>query len=350
MHCVGNPSSLHGAGRRARHIIESAKDAIAKYAGYERENVILTSGATESINTVMAMEWQHILTPQTEHIAVLDSASIKGRRVDIPVDTYGLVRFDELESLFDQYAGERTLLSFGAANNETGVVSDVDRIVKSAKIRKIRVHIDAAQAFGRIHRNWKAVGADFISISAHKLGGSSGIGALLIADHVDNFTPLICGGGQQRFRRSGTENVIGAAGFGAAVKALTSNMWDKAEQLRAMMECDLKNTIPSIQFFGDKVARLPNTSCFALPERPSDLTVMQLDIWGYAVSRGSACSSGKVSESHVLRAMGVSKEYAQTAIRVSLCQDTTEKDVQGLVEALHRIFLHTCHQTSIKDI
>lgn len=303
MDVVGNPSSVHGEGRAAKAIVENARAQVAAAFGADGADVVFTSSATEA--AALALAGQGIRAAGVEHDAVASWCDLS-----LPVDADGAVAVDAPQ-----------LSALQAANSETGVVQELPAGLWLC---------DATQAFGKIPFAFNWCGARMAMISAHKIGGPKGVGALVIKRGTD-LAAQIKGGGQEMGRRSGTENVIGIAGFGAAAAAaardLDAGLWSRVEKLRNILEKALAADANSTIFVGKDARRLPNTSCFAVPGWKGETQVMQMDLAGFAISAGSACSSGKVKESRVLRAMGYGADVAGSAIRVSLGPETTEDDV-----------------------
>jgi cysteine desulfurase len=328
---TGNASSVHGFGRLARRRIESARDQVAALAGARAGQVIFTSGGTEANNLALAgTDRSRILVSAGEHDSVLKAAL---QAEPIPLDAEGRVDLDALSALL---AADRrpALVSVMLANNETGVIQPLAAVAALAREHGALVHSDAVQAAGKIPLHMAALGADLISLSAHKFGGPQGVGALVAAERVA-LAPLIRGGGQERARRAGTENLAGIAGFGAAAEAARGALATAAglSAPRDRLEQGLRTLAPDVRVFGAGAERLANTSCFAAPGLPAETQVMALDLAGFAVSAGSACSSGKVRASHVLLAMGASPEEAGSAIRVSLGWHSEADDVERFLEA-----------------
>lgn len=322
MRAHGNASSVHTAGRAARAMVESARTSVAALVGVEPKQVIFTSGATEANNAVLKSFSGKILVSGIEHPSVLEAAPNAER---IPVGTDGIVDLHALERMMDGAA----LISVMMVNNETGVIQPIEQIAALAKSKGVRMHCDAVQALGRIPI---AMNVDYLTVSAHKMGGPQGVGALIVAPGAPP-VKLIHGGGQERRARAGTENVAGIAGFGVAAKAANSEEFQKLASLRNIIE----QTIPGITVFGQSSARVANTTCFALPGVLADTQLMALDLAGICVSSGSACSSGSVKPSHVLEAMGIAPELANCALRVSLGWNTTQKDVDVFIETYIRL-------------
>jgi cysteine desulfurase len=316
MHACGNASSVHKAGRDSRAIIEEARKTIAGAIETDPKGVIFTSGATEANNAVLKSFAGKILVSGIEHPSVLEAAP---NALRIPVGRDGLVDLHALESLLDG----ASLVCVMLVNNETGVIQPVDQIASMAKAKGVRVHCDAVQALGRIP---VAMNVDYMTLSAHKIGGPQGVGALVVAPGTPP-VKLIHGGGQERRARAGTENVAGIAGFAAAVQDAGIETFQNLASLRNIIE----QTLPGITVFGQSAARVANTTCFALPGVPADTQLMALDLAGICVSSGSACSSGSVKPSHVLEAMGIAPDLANCALRVSLGWNTTQDDVDTFI-------------------
>ncbi len=314
MDLPGNPSSVHAEGRAAKALVEKARGQIAAALGAEGADIVFTSGATEA--AALALEGRGIACAAVEHEAVLAWCD-----ASLPVDANGKV----------QIANPQTS-ALQLANSETGVIQDLPEGLALS---------DITQGFGKLPIAFNWLGCDMALVSAHKLGGPKGIGALVMKRGTD-LAARIRGGGQEMGRRSGTENVIGIAGFGAAAEAaardLADGTWERIAALRDKMEAAIAAEASDITFAGKGAARLPNTSCIVSPGWKGETQVMQMDLAGFAISAGSACSSGKVRASRVLRAMGYGDEVAGSAIRVSLGPDTTEEDVLRFAEAWLRQF------------
>jgi cysteine desulfurase len=360
---VGNPSSPHAEGRRARAIVEDAREEVAALVGARPAEVVFTSGATEANNAVLAGGWEGILLAGVEHDSVLSPARrwtgsdpqglppgqnrrramgsdplTPARLFELAVNPNGRVAVEAVVELARQARavsmGARSLLSLQLANNETGVVQPVAAAAEAGRSQALAVHTDAVQAVGRIEVNFHALGVDYLSLSAHKLGGPKGAGALIIRDGAQ-LPAFIAGGGQERRRRAGTENVPAIAGFGAAARAALRNLatMDRVRALRDRVEAEAKAITPEAVVIGADAERLPNTTCIALPGASAETLVIALDLTGIAVSAGAACSSGKVGASHVLEAMGLAAALARSAIRVSLGPASTEADVAAFAAA-----------------
>jgi cysteine desulfurase len=325
----GNASSVHGYGRLMRRTVDDAREAVARLIGGSAANVVFTSGGTEANNLALCGFRAHALVSSVEHDSVLaarDAADL------ILVDHNGVVDLDHLQTLLLN-CEVPTIVSVMFANNETGVIQPVAQVVALAHEYGALVHCDAIQAAGKLPLDLDELGVDLLTLSAHKIGGPQGIGALIMRDGLDP-EPLLRGGGQERRRRAGTENVPGIAGFGAAANAAVTTLFDYADigNLRDELERRVLANVPDAVVHSDRADRLANTSCIGLPGVTGEMQVMTLDLAGIAVSAGSACSSGKVTPSHVLQAMGQDADSAKSAIRVSLGADTKTLEVDRFVE------------------
>ncbi|MCO6381939.1 cysteine desulfurase family protein [Oceanicola sp. 502str15] len=298
MELCGNPSSVHAEGRAAKAAVERARAQVAAGVGCKPQEVVFTGGATEAAQVLSA----GAVVEPTAH-----------------------------DALWAHHAGEGRIYAMGLANSETGVILPVPQERPCELLL-----LDVTQVVGRIPFAFGWSGADLAILSAHKLGGPKGVGALIVREGLD-IAPLLKGGGQEMGRRSGTENVIGIAGFGAAVEAaqkrLEAGVWAQVAERRDILEARVAEAAPGAIFIGQEAERLPGTACFAAPGWKGETQVMAMDLAGFAISAGSACSSGKVKESRVLRAMGHGEEIARSAIRVSLGPDTSEEDIARFAEA-----------------
>lgn len=332
----GNASSVHEEGRKARAVIESARDVIARELGTIAPTIVFTSGGSESCNQALCgVNADRIIVSAVEHPSVLEAAGAAGCQVDVvAVDENGVFDLSALESLLDDCEG-RVLVSVMLANNETGAIQPIRDVVAISQRHGALVHCDAVQAFGKIPVNFGLLGVDLLSVSAHKLGGPQGVGALVVRDGLP-VAPLIAGGGQELRRRAGTENIAGIAGFAAAVRAAGKNE-SEINSLRLQLESILEDGPGEVAVFSAHVDRLPNTVCFALDGLEADTALMAFDLDGIAVSSGSACSSGKVQASHVLKAMRASEIAIRSAIRVSLGWSSTVEDVNRFSDIWQKI-------------
>ncbi len=332
---VGNASSVHGFGREARRCIETAREAVAELVGASPAEVVFTSGATEANNLALgAVGDRHLLTSAIEHPSVLEAAAAER----LPVDAKGVVDLTALESLVERCEGQ-AFVSVMLANNETGVVQPIAEISALVKAAGGLLHCDAVQAVGRLPVDMAELDVDYLSLSSHKLGGPKGAGALIVREGAPLFAQQL-GGGQERRLRAGTENVAAIAGFGAACQAIDRGFAESGalRGWRDRFEERLLAIAPETQVFGRDAPRLANTSCFANPFLPAETQLIALDLAGIAVSSGSACSSGKVSASHVLLAMGAEPALAGSALRVSLGWASREADLDCFLEAWERLY------------
>ncbi|EGP07425.1 cysteine desulfurase [Bradyrhizobiaceae bacterium SG-6C] len=338
----GNPSSVHSEGRAARKLIEDARSAVAAALGADQRNVVFTSGGTEAnalaltpgLRRGRAEPVQRLIVSAIEHPAVLAGGRFAADAIKIaPVLPSGVIDLNALAALLaDQ---PPALVSVMTANNETGAIQPVSQVAERVHAAGGVLHVDAVQAFSRIPINIRSLGADILTVSAHKIGGPKGVGAVIFASELEGFRALIRGGGQEQSRRAGTENVPGIAGFGAAVRAAMASMdadVTRMKALQARLEKGLRSH-PGTVIFSDSVPRLPNTTLMSAPGLKAETAVIGFDLEGIAVSSGSACSSGKVQPSHVLQAMNVDPVLLQGAIRLSLGWDTTEAGIDRCLEA-----------------
>jgi cysteine desulfurase len=338
---IGNPSSVHAEGRRARAIVEDARERVAALVGANPADVIFTSGATEANATVMAAGWDTIFVSAMEHDSVLAPARASGARmVEIPATRDGVAM---AEIVADHWlrmgaAFGRALVSLQAANSETGVLQPVAETAAFARAHGLAMHCDAVQAAGRIALGPLLADVEYVSIAAHKIGGPKGVGALISRAGTD-LPALIRGGGQERRRRAGTENVAAIAGFGAVAEAALQALGKRADvrRRRDRLEQEVRRVTPQALVIGADAERLDNTACIALPGRSAETLVIALDLAGVSVSAGSACSSGKVGESHVLKALGLPVEVQRGAVRVSIGPETSDEDMSQFVMAWSRI-------------
>ncbi len=330
MDMVGNPSSVHAEGRAAKSIIEKARGQVATLASCPPDDVVFTSGATEAAATILRhKDWRTIACSDTEHECVLENiptesdahGKFASRRVQIGLNSHGQATVP---------SGTFDLVALASANGETGLVNDP---AQSGDRTRGDVFSDITQTVGKPVK-WPSM--NYRCCSSHKIGGPVGVGAA-IGSMLGASSAFLKGGGQEKGRRSGTENVIGIAGFGAAAEAaqrdLEAGVWDRIEKLRNILESSIEESAKETIFVGKDGPRLANTSCVLTPGWKGETQVMQMDLAGIAISAGSACSSGKVKASRVLRAMGYSETDASSAIRVSLGLETTEAEVMRFVDA-----------------
>jgi cysteine desulfurase len=336
----GNPSSVHAEGRAARSAVETAREKVAALVGARPEDVVFTSGATEANALALAPrdgETWRCYVSAVEHPSALCGGRFAPRKVTrFSVTADGVANLESLaEQLRESKAsGEKPFVSLMAANNETGAIQPVAEAARIVHDAGGILHTDAVQAAGRIKLDIAALGADLLSLSAHKIGGPKGIGALVLGQGA-TVEPLMKGGSQERRRRAGTENVAGIVGFGVAAELALADLAKAVEitRLRDELERGALALAPGAVVLSGNVARLPNTACLAVPGVKAETLVIGLDLAGVAVSSGSACSSGKVEASHVLAAMGVADELRQGAIRVSLGFGTVNADIYSFLKA-----------------
>ena len=342
----GNPSSVHAEGRQARRLVEDARATIAAGVAAHPQDVVFSSGGTEAnalaltpgLRRGAGQPVQRLLMSAIEHASVLSGGRFPAEAIaTIKVTGSGLLDLDHLHGLLAD--GLPALVSVMSANNETGAIQPVAEVAAIVHQAGALLHVDAIQAFGKIPFDIKSMRADLVTLSAHKIGGPKGVGALVLAEDMQGLEPLLRGGGQELGRRAGTENVAGIAAFGAATRAAMAALQDDADRLQGLqnrLEAGLKQT-PGVIVFSQDAPRLPNTTLFTVPGMRAETAVIGFDLGGIAVSSGSACSSGKVQPSHVLDAMGFGKELAQGAVRLSLGWSTTEADIDRALEAWRKL-------------
>ena len=350
MDIQGNPNSVHGEGRAARAAVEAARRQVAALTGAESAHVIFTSGATEAANMVLTPEFRmgrtplaisHLYISAVEHPAVREGGRFaKDNISEIPVTSEGAVDLAALETMLAAHdkASGLPMVAIMLANNETGIVQPVGDAAKLVQAAGGLFVVDAVQAAGRVPLDINAIGADFLIVSSHKIGGPKGVGALISRGEVLMPKPLIHGGGQEKGHRSGTENTLAIVGFGAAAEAAALDLDARnaaIASLRARLEEGMELAAPDVIIHGKGGARVPNTSFFTLPGLKSETGQIAFDLEGVAISAGSACSSGKVGESHVLVAMGCDPKLG--ALRISLGTTTTEADIDRAIAAFARI-------------
>jgi len=335
--CAGNPSSLHWAGRAARKTLDDARDDLAAYLGVEAGSIVFTSGGTEANNMAIhgwleGQEPGRIVVSAIEHPSVLQALERWSARegwevIHVKPGRSGAVEADSFCSHIDE---KTRLACLMLANNETGVIQPAKAVIEHCRELGVATLVDAVQALGKVPLDLGELDASFVSLSAHKIGGPKGVGALVIKRGM-KLVAQLQGGGQERKRRSGTENVPGAAGFAASLGRLA---YDGCRAVRDHFESELVRMIPEATVFGREEERVNNTSMFSMPGLDGETLLMQLDLAGFAVASGSACSSGKRDASHVLLAMGVAEPQARSSLRVSFGPDHTEADADALIDAL----------------
>jgi len=324
--CLGNPSSVHAHGRDARKILENARTQVANYFAVPARNITFTSGATEANNMILKGFTGNIFVSAVEHDSVL---SIRKDATIIPVDENGIVNLEALQNLLKNSASfaPSALVCILAVNNETGAIQPIDEILQVCKKYNAHLHVDAAQAVGKVYFDWNSLPS--FTISAHKFGGPKGIGAIIINGSL-HLKILIEGGGQERSLRSGTENIIGAVGMGAVLAGPQFN-WKTLLPFQENLERNILGYCPEATIFAHTATRVSNTTSVAMPGVQSEVQLMHFDLNNISVSSGAACSSGKVKASHVLKAMGVSDELSKCALRISYGWNTTEEDINQCI-------------------
>ena len=333
----GNPSSVHSVGRAARNLLETAREQVAHMVNVSPSQVVFTSGGTEANNMALRTWTGPVLASAAAHDSVLACVM----EPTIQVDCRGYIDLTALESRLKP-SQQPALISVIGVNNETGVIQPMDDLKRLAQKHGARIHYDAVQAAGKIPLDFTRLGVDFLTLSAHKLGGPQGVGALICgAGYAGN--PFIRGGGQEKRRRAGTENVAGIVGFGHAASLIHDelNLQSQLAIWRDQMEHAIITAAPDAHFVGSEVPRVANTSCILMPGVPSATQLMAFDLAGIAVSSGSACSSGKITPSHVLGAMGYDPESAGSALRVSLGWDSRPEDVMAVVQNWQMLYERT---------
>jgi len=338
----GNPSSIYNIGRSARKALETARAQVADLIGADSKEIIFTSCGSESNNTALlgtayALEGngRHIITSRIEHKSVLNCSEFLERRgfeiTYLPVDRYGIVKLDELKAAI---RSDTVLISIMYANNEIGTIQPIAQIAETARQHNIRFHTDAIQAAGKIALNVGTIGCDLMSLSAHKIYGPKGVGALFVREGA-SISPIIWGGHQERGFRGGTENISGIVGFGKAAQiAAELNQISRIKQLRDQLFEQLRGQIPDLLLNGHPENRLPNTLNISIPGIEAESLVINLDLKGIYISTGSACTSGAIEPSHVLTAMGRNDELAKASIRLSLGRRNTQSDIARAAETI----------------
>jgi cysteine desulfurase len=352
---TGNPSSIHAHGRSGKALMEEAREHVAALVGGDARNVIFTSGGTESNNLILNPRFSRgkdmrndavLLMSASEHPCVLKGHRFAPECVEvIPVDSNGLIdiaRFEErCAQLHAKQPQTKIITSLHLANNETGVIQPVAQIAEIVHRYDGVTHTDTVQAAGKITVSLWGLGVDALTLSAHKIGGPQGVGALVLGSSgVDVGERLLKGGGQERGARAGTENVAGIVGFGVAAQIALrelENEQKRLEILRTLCHAHIMRIAPDAVIFGENAQRLPNTICFAHEGIKAQTALMSFDLAGVSLSSGSACSSGKVKSSHVLEAMGVQTGLLEAALRISIGWGTTEHDIEHFASAFSRI-------------
>ncbi|MBF0453580.1 MAG: cysteine desulfurase [Magnetococcales bacterium] len=342
---IGNPSSVHGSGRAARKGLDEARRKLAQLVDVHESQIIFTSGGTEANNlALMGVALQanfngHLITSAIEHPSILAMCDLLEQRgvavTRIGVDSQGVV---DLNALEEAMTPETFLVSVMHANNETGVIQPIQQIAQRCRQAQVIFHSDTVQSVGKLPVTLEGVGADMISLSAHKFGGPKGVGALVINNRLA-LSSMLLGGGQERNRRAGTENLPGIVGFGAACQLVGSNQRKEYERLlglRNQLEADLSNLLPELIVFGNETERLPNTTLVGVAGLDGETLVMNMDLAGFAISAGSACGSGRTQASPVLAAMGYDGAVGQSAVRISLGWSSQREDINRFAPVFAR--------------
>lgn len=347
---AGNPNSVHAEGRAARAVIETARREVAALFGAAAANVIFTAGATEAANLVLTPSYRmgkaplpigRLYVSAIEHPAVREGGRFApGQISEIPVTPAGLTDLEALERLLSAHDASTglPLVAVMAVNNETGIIQPIRDAAQIVHRHGGLLLVDAVQAAGRIPLDLQEIGADFLVLSAHKLGGPKGAGALVARGETLMPAPLIRGGGQEKGHRAGTENVAAIAGFGAAAAAARTGIEARNAAIGALrdrLEQGMRSAAPDLVIHGEGIARVANTSFFTLPGLKAETGQIAFDLEGVALSAGAACSSGKLGASHVLTAMG--QDARTGALRISLGATTTKDDIDRTVEIFAKI-------------
>jgi cysteine desulfurase len=345
LQATGNPSSVHGEGRKLRRMIEDARESVAALVGAPPAGVVFTSGASEANNWVTRAGWSRIYVFGLEHESVLAPVRASGAEVvELPVAPDGTADLGVFAHhvLSSDPHPVRTLLTLQMANGETGAIQDVAAAAAFARQHGIAVHTDAVQAVGRLPIDFAGFGVDFLTLSSHKIGGPAGTGALVMRDAL-TLPAFIAGGGQERRRRAGTENTAGIAGFGAAASLARAEIaaMDDVATLRDRLAGGIIDIVPDAVVIAGKSERLANTLSIAIPGEAAETSVIKLDLAGIAASAGSACSSGRVGTSHVLEAMGLDPTVARSVVRLSLGPTMTLAEIEDALERMSELWAAT---------
>ncbi|AJY47108.1 cysteine desulfurase family protein [Martelella endophytica] len=344
----GNASSVHREGRAARGLIEAARRDVAALVGVDPAHVIFTSGATEAANHILTPDFRMGRSPvrlgalyvsAIEHPAVHEGGRFAARH-EIPVGGDGIVRLDALDEMLAAHdpASGLPMVAIMLANSETGILQPVADAAKIVHAHGGILVVDAVQAVGRIPVSLEALGADFLIISSHKIGGPKGVGALVSRGETLMPAPLVRGGGHEKGHRSGTESIAGIMGFGAAAAFAVRDLAERNRMIAALrdrLEAGMRQAAGDVVILGEAGPRVPNTTCFVLPGLKAETGQIAFDLEGIALSAGSACSSGKVGESHVLKAMGLDARLG--ALRISIGAATTEAEIDAAIAVFAKI-------------
>lgn len=332
-----NPSSAHALGRKAKGLLEEAREVVADVVSAWPNEVIFTASGTEANNMLLrGFEGYPLLVGATEHASIQKLAAKLGADM-LPVDAQGHIDLDVLESKLAAL-GRPALVSVMLANNETGIIQPLAEISRVVKDHGGLLHTDAVQALGKIAFDMGTLGVDAMTLCAHKCGGPVGVGALIVRQDLP-IKPLLVGGGQELNRRAGTENLAAIAGFAEAVRVVRTREWvAQAENWMGALEDSIRKIASDAVIVGADTARLPNTACILMPNVPSETQLMSFDLDGVCVSAGSACSSGRIEPSHVLKAMGYTEAQAKTAIRISAGWGSTKDEIAQFERSWEKIY------------
>jgi len=364
MRIPSNASSIHTEGRQARANIENCRRKLALSINNPKAMIVFTSSATESIQLALDPHLKHegsrfnswkLLTTPVEHSAVLVGGRFEKEQISfVKVKETGVVDLRDLSYQLERFAKDSpdkgVIISIQYANSETGIIQPIKEISDIVHKYNYLLHCDAVQAYGRCSLDMSELGIDMMSLSAHKMGGPLGVGALVCAsDHIRP-TPLLKGGGQERGLRSGTENSTAIIGFSAAIECFQQSPFlDQLEDLRKAFEDKISHEMPEVEIIGRDNERMAGTTSLALPQISASSLLMQLDLMGISVSTGSACSSGKVSKSHVLKAMNIDDELSSRVIRISGGHETSQEHYDRAFDALKSIYMKLLHRSEIQD-
>lgn len=330
-----NPSSVHYYGRMAKKLLEDSRKTLADFLSVWPDEICFMASATEANNTALrAFSGLTLAVAASEHSSVLNAAKERADSLILPVDENGLLKLEALEAALQQY-GSNLLVSVMLANNETGVIQPIAEIARRVKAAGALIHCDAVQAFGKMPLDFNLLGVDMLTLAAHKVGGPVGVGVLVIRNGLA-IRPLMMGGGQEKRRRAGTENIPAIVGMAKLVSSLTAQ--SHLREWKNNIEKQIINVSCETKIFSAGVERIPNTICLTMPHISSETQLMNFDLAGICVSAGSACSSGRIESSHVLKAMGVSEAEASTAIRISMGWGTTETEIQRFISEWKNLY------------
>jgi cysteine desulfurase len=355
----GNPSSVHRSGQKSRRMLEAARAQVASVIGAEARQLVFTSGGTESNNLAIfgaitaASQRRKIISSQIEHSSILAPLAELERRgfevVRVAPDSDG--RIDPARVL-DALDSETALVTLGLANSEVGTIQDLAPLASACASTGALLHVDAAQAVGRIPVDVNALGCDLMTLSGHKLGSPSGIGALYVRDYA-KFAPTIFGGPQENGMRAGTPNLLGAVAFGAAAESATKRMQTESDRIASLAESlltRLRASIPGLRLNGPTVGRLPNTLNLTFPEVLGESMLIALDLEGVEVSMGSACAAGSVESSHVLLAMQRSVADARSSLRISLGWNNTAAEIEAVAAIIPAVWRRVADSEPLSEV